>query len=390
MKKAIIPGILAMLVIIPGIPAFDEQVIDPNEIRGEPAIAIHESTGKVCLVWSRHYDIVYACSDDNYTINLIDDDLPLYTHPDAQFDSSGNLHIAYSAYVHSDIDDHTFYYNTLDQQVIDLEIGYSQDDVDLEIVNDEIYIASVDYRGTGNTDIAILYSDDYENFTVTYIEKELRQKQPIIEHCNGTIDLIYYDWSDGTSGGAGLYKIRYRSSSDNYATEQTISPAQQSYDPDMVHDSSCNLWVSYKDTTETEEEMEFNYGILWLADKNSGWSRTQLTDMILYQQNRPPALSITQGDVLHLAWTEWTRHSTRDYDTVELKYANTLNLTDQVVSDTTAEDGLGHVDMTDDEQYVYIAANMHSLLLYSERPYADPIDPVQNIAIKKYKKPPVR
>ncbi|MFA5764447.1 MAG: hypothetical protein WC915_06585, partial [archaeon] len=309
MKKTLILFLFLSLFLIGSVLAeeFNQTIID-NTCVSVPAMAYDKVRNITHTVWSEGNVLIYSNSTSNLTEKTnISNNYTNYNNPVLRLDSNGMPHLAFNAYAGSPYWK-TFYTNSNGWIIRDTGIGNNEEEIDLEIDHsDKLYIAGQKTNlNTGDdSNIHILSSTDFINFNDKEIVKPGIQINPkLAVSSNNNISLIFFDWSDGVINGVGQYKTRYRSSSDNFVSEQNISNATQSFGADISIDSDDEVWVSFKDTTYSEQG--FDKGDVFLAKKSDNWNKERVTsDSIDFMQDRPVSMAVGKNKVKHLVWTEW-------------------------------------------------------------------------------------
>ena len=113
--------------------------------------------------------------------------------------------------------------------------------------------------------------------------------------------------------------------------------------------------------------------MIWVADRNSGWQRTQVTGLIGYLPDRPLAFVIDDSDKKYLSWSTGT-------STVDIHYADSDNFSQSILVDSATNNALGYVDLDTAVNHLYVAANIHSIYNF-EGIHTDqqpPVDPPTN------------
>lgn len=333
---------------------FTGTLIDPATINTNPALAINQNTGTQHLVWSRGNELIYANSSDNFQNKRVVSNLYTnYSKPSIDLDSLGNVHIGFVAY---DTSWRTFYTNSVDWIPRRLNMGNADEDISLKLDrNNKLYIAGVRDVPGKDLDIIIASSTDYGNFNYLDISKSSHQFNPSIDiDSKNNVHLVYWDWSDGVSNGCGQYKTRYRSSLDNFVSEELISSAPQSYGANLDIDRNDNVWVSFKDSTYFPES--FDRGDVFLADKSSGWNKTRITpDSIDFMQDRPTDLCVNSLSK-YVVWSQVDFNSGE----VDIMYADS-SLANLQVAGVGYNPGLGWAVIDSYNNKPYISANLNSL-----------------------------
>ncbi len=344
---------------------WNKQVIDTGFDKTNPAMKI-DSTGIQHLVWSKWDELIYANSSDNFVNKkVISNNMQIYAKPTMAIDSNNDVHIGFQAQQGSWS---TYYVNSINWNVIGLgTVGY-QDDISIGIDrNNKVYIASQDVYPSYDKDIIIASSTDYQNFNLQPIHKIFEQFNPSLAiDSNNNVGLVYWDWSDGVVDGVGQYKTRFRSSLDNFVSEQTVSTAPQSYGADIKIDSLNNVWISYKDTRYSEEG--FDKGDVFLKNLTTEEEIRITPTSKNWWQDRPTSLAIDNLGNKHLGWSE------ADFENwVEtIVYANSDNLYNLEIVDMTDNwdyfcEG-GYVKLDTFNNLPNLSVNFGPLINYSQIP----------------------
>jgi len=372
---------------------FNSSILDSGTVYSSPSVVV-DSLGVKHIVYSKGDSLVYINSADNFSNEvLISNSLGTYNNPVIDMDSNGIIHLVFG----TNCGGHNYYTNSNNwNSIIELDLTSCEEDIDLLVdENDKVIIAGQKEFGTNNNkDIMIVTSTDFSNFNYQRIQKPTHQMNPHIAlDSNNNIHLVYYDWSDGIAMQdgemTGQYKIRYRNSIDNYATEENISNANQSYGADIAIDSLNNIWVTYKSTELSWWTGEaFTYGDIFLADRNSNWTSERITsEPTFYLLNRPTSITISSDNAKHFTWSEW-KDVWQENESIHVMYARHNSPTIVTLQDISFEEQLGWaVIVMDSEQNPYIVANIHSLAQYeavveAEDPFLALQGQVNNLTIK--------
>ncbi len=348
------------------------QTIDYGEVSGIPTTTV-DNLGVQHLLWSKVTEVMYSNSADNFN-NL----LPFgYVHGTRDFsnlamtfDNNGNVHVAYNVYSISKEKWETHYTNSTDWNARFLEMGNSTENVDVKALSDGRVVV-VGQRPTGSQGMNLVLATsvpspegwwyppaNYDTFDYRELNQSADQSNPrMVIDSKDNIHLAYRDWSDGNG------KVKYRSSLDDFASEETISSAPQSYGHDMALDSNGNVWVSYKDTRNIIDGSDSSQSAdIFLADKESGWSSTRVTSLpISFKELRDTALTIDSFDNKIVAWDQLSD----DKSSVGVYYASTGNSLLKTFVDSSTNTNLGYLDIGSYGSTIYLAANLHSLVNYS-------------------------
>lgn len=343
----------------------NSSIVDPGFIYTNPSIKI-DVNGITHLVYSKQNSLIYATSLDKYNNKtIIAQGLDEYLNPSIDIDSNGIVHIAFLG-INNSITK-VYYLNTKDWTIKDVGIGYDVSPISLKVSdNDIVYIASNKIYSIYDSDIVIASSSDFDTFTIIPIHKFGYQTYPVLALYKDNIHLIYYDWSDGTglnsnNENVGLYKFKYRNSTDNFINEEVISNELRSFDADMQINSSGGVWVALKDSNQEEVGNEFSSGSIWIINKDDNWTKQRVTNGTTFMQDRPIALDIGGDGVRHLSWSELNNSDA----TVSILYGRVNSPAVVKLQDVGYDPNLGYVSIDSFNNDPYIIANIHSLADYS-------------------------
>ncbi len=287
-----------------------------GEVMGDSiALATDKNRNITHALYQLDGKLYHSDSTDNFVNKtVISDSFAVYGNLSADVDSSGNVHAIFNSWsgTNSISPSGVYYLNTRDLNLVHLNAGNNGEDLSLRVdKNDKLYIGAQRVEPGYDMDIVLFNSTNYQTFNETVIHKPANQMDPALDiDSQGNVHLTYFDWSDGVgppgpSGPSGLYKLRYRNSLDGYTSETTFSPADQSFDGDLRIDSNDNVWIAYKDSTESLPGEPFQSGLVWLTDKDSGWQRTKINDGLAYfNQDKRVGFEIDENDIKHVAWLE--------------------------------------------------------------------------------------
>lgn len=366
LKKLAISGVLSGSLISNAKASFTSQVIDPGRVVGSPSIMINQDNGAINLVWSRGDAIMFTNNYEGYIPEAFDTGHSNYSSPVIKrVPRSNGVAIIYNAFDSSTTSNATFVdmlTDFADNLPVKLPMGNAQENISLDFSPDgnTIYIASQRRTLAGDLNVVVMnsssYRDDYHGGNYNDLKEIVMdgdQINPsIVKDLNGNINLAYLDQSNGN-------KTKYRSSLDNFVTEQDITSGE-SYDAQLKTDSNGDVWIAYKSTKDGGVGLES--GNVYLADRDSGWQSTRITPQTIGMiDNRQIAFSVDDLNNKYLSW------STIDNNlgTISLWTADSKNNYLNSLLDTGTDSNLGYPSIDVFNSSPAIASNIHSLVLYT-------------------------
>src|SRR3990167_10375299 len=118
---------------------FTSNILDSRQANSNPSIIIDKTNGIKHLFWTAEGELVYTNSLSNFqTKTIIKNSDNHISEIKSTIDSKGTVHIVF--FVQSSTEQQYFYWNSLDNNVIDLSIGGYEDVTSIDIFNDILYI----------------------------------------------------------------------------------------------------------------------------------------------------------------------------------------------------------------------------------------------------------